>query len=466
MVYLQNQLLTMRFNFCIIFVCSVLSLVSCTVSEQEWASCVRDLPEIEQVDTLRVITMYGPTSYFLYRDNQMGYEYEIAQQLCRDMGVEMKVLVAHDVETMVRYLLEGKGDLIAYRVPYTHQYKPLLLYTQRQYISNQVLVQCHSDSLLKTVLDLSVKTITVPAHSIYEQRLHDLNDEIGGGLQINLVDDTVSTEQLIAQVAHRQLSYTISDDLSARVNKTYFGNIDYSLNISFPQRSAWVVSPSSPLLLAYIDAWVEKLNKKNSINAIYYKYFEKSKYFESEGLVRIPQPGRISSFDYLFKEYAPKLDWDWRLLAAVAYKESKFNPDVVSWAGACGLMQLMPNTALSLGITMEEIFIPEKNVQAAVSYLRSLERLFPGVSDEERTKFVLASYNAGPGHIFDARALAAKYGQDPDIWSNVREFLLKKSDPEFYNDEVCRFGYCRGGEPVAYVDIIMEKYAAYQLWAR
>ncbi len=456
----------MRFSLYSILVACILSLASCSMSESDKHTSVRDLPQIEEADTLRVITMYGPTSYFLYRDNQMGYEYEIAQQLCKDMGVEMQLLVAHDIETMVRYLLEGKGDLIAYRVPYTHQYKPLLQYTQRQYISNQVLVQCHSDSLLKTVLDLPGKTITVPANSIYHQRLRDLNDEIGGGMLINLVEDTTSTDHLIAQVAHQQLPYTVSDDLSARVNKTYFGNIDYSLNISFPQRSAWVVSPASPQLLAYINAWVENLNKRASVNAIYYKYFEKSKYFEAEGLVRIPQPGRISSFDYLFKQYAPKLGWDWRLLAAVAYKESKFNPDVTSWAGACGLMQLMPNTALSLGVTIEEIFVPEKNVQAAVSYLRSLERLFPGVSDEERTKFVLASYNAGPGHIFDARALAAKYGQDPDIWTNVREFLLKKSDPDFYNDEVCRFGYCRGGEPVAYVDIIMGKYAEYQLWAR
>jgi membrane-bound lytic murein transglycosylase F len=169
----------------------------------------------------------------------------------------------------------------------------------------------------------------------------------------------------------------------------------------------------------------------------------------------------------LFKQEAEKIGWDWRLLAAVAYKESKFNPEAVSWAGACGLMQLMPNTAASLNLSSEEIFLPQRNVAVAVDYLKSLEKLFPGIEDrEERIKFVLASYNAGPGHIFDARALAVKYQKDMNVWDDVKEFLLKKSEPAFYSDSVCKYGYCRGKEPVTYVDIIMDKYADYKLWAK
>lgn len=442
-------------------------IISCTPDNRADNSNSHDLQEILQDDTLRVITMYGPTTYFMYRDNEMGYEYEIAKQLCRDMGVELKLILAPTQQTMIEWLQSGIGDVIAYRVPYTHQYKKKLSYTKREYISNQVLVQCYSDTMLKTVLDLVGHTIVVPHKSIFQQRLNDLNDEVGGGIEVETVDDSISSDQLIAQVAYHQIPFTISDDVSARLNKTYFGNLDYSLAISFPQRYAWVVSKKSPHLLEYINNWVAELNNRPAVSLIYRKYFEKSKYFESEGLARIPVPGRISPFDPIFKQAAKKIGWDWRLLAAIAYKESKFNSDVVSWAGACGLMQLMPNTALSLGLPQEEIFNPQKNVEAAVAYLRSLEKIFIGIDDaEERVKFVLAAYNAGPGHVFDARALASKYQKDPDKWEYVREYLLKKTEPEYYSDQVCRFGYCRGREPVTYVDVIMSKYADYKLWAR
>ena len=449
------------------FLCFPL-LFSCNqpIQEEETVT-TRDLPEIQASDTLRVLTMYGPTTYFLYRDAEMGFEYELVKDLCKSLNLHLNLIIAPDIPTLLAWLEEGKGDLIACRIPYTLEYKSRVAYTEREYISNQVLVQCQSDSLLQTVLDLAGATITVPQHSIYANRLVDLNDEIGGGIAIETVQDSITVDELIAKVAHHQLSYTVSDDVSARLNKTYFGNIDYSLAISFPQRSAWVVSKYSPQLLAYINQWVVDLNKKASFRAIYYKYFEKSKYFESVGFSKIPVPGRISSFDKLFKREAARLHWDWRLLAAVAYKESKFNPEVVSWAGACGLMQIMPNTALSLNLLPEEIFIPEKNVAAAVDYFKQLEKIYQSIENqEERIKFVLASYNAGPGHVLDARALAAKYHGDPNVWSDVREFLLRKSDPVFYSDEVCIYGYCRGKEPVTYVDVIMSKYAEYKLWAR
>jgi membrane-bound lytic murein transglycosylase F len=307
----------------------------------------------------------------------------------------------------------------------------------------------------------------VPQNSIYKGRLEALDDEIGGGIIVELVDDSIPTEELIARVAHHQLSYTVSDDVTASINKTIFGNIDYSLAISFPQRSAWVVSKNAPQLLKYINNWASGFTKQSAFSAIHKKYFETSKYFESVGYKRIPVPSEISMFDALFKSESERLGWDWRLLAAVAFKESRFDPDAVSWAGAGGLMQLMPNTALSLGLDSLQVFEPDKNVHAATTYLLSLSKLFPGIDNPtEKIKFVLASYNAGVGHIFDARALATKYQKDPNVWDDVKEFLLKKSDPAFYSDSVCKYGYCRGKEPVTYVDIIMDKYADYKLWAK
>lgn len=427
----------------------------------------RDLPQILESDTLVVATLYGPISYFNYKENEMGYEYEFVKQLCKELNVELKLYVAQNLNSMLEMLENSNVDLVAYRVPYTEENKEKIEFTKREYISNQVLVQCKSDTIVKDVLQLSGKKVIVPDNSIYSKRIHFLNDEIGGGIIVEYSPDTIKVEDLIADVAHHKISYTFAEKDIARLNKTYFGNLDYSLDVSFPQRAAWCVSKQSPELLEYINTWVKKSNKTATNSAIYNKYFEKSKYFESEGYKKIPSHNRISSYDEYFKRYASIVGWDWRLLAAIAYKESKFDPTVVSWAGACGIMQIMPTTAISLGLTEEEFHDPEKNIKASVQYLRKMEKLFPNIADtNEQVKFVLASYNAGPGHIFDARALAVKNGLDPDIWENVKDYLRMKSDPIYYNDEVCKYGYCRGEEPINYVDEIMRKYSEYILWAK
>jgi membrane-bound lytic murein transglycosylase F len=453
-----------RFIYILFVLLSLLS-VSCTNSGKKHQS--RDLSQILESDTLVVATLYGPISYFNYKESEMGYEYEFVKLLCKELKVGLKLHVAPNLTSLLDMLENSEVDLVAYRVPYTEENKEKIEFTKREYISNQVLVQCKSDTMVADVLQLSGKMITVVPNSIYSKRINFLNDEIGGGIDIIYSSDTSKVDDLIADVAHHKISYTFAEKDIARLNKTYFGNIDYSLDVSFPQRAAWCVSKKSPELLNYINEWVKKTSKSSKYTAIYTKYFEKSKYFESEGFKKIPSYNRISSFDDYFKAYAKIIGWDWRLLAAVAYKESKFDPNVTSWAGACGLMQIMPKTALSLGLTEEDFYDPEKNIRAAAQYLNKMKKLFPNIVDEnEKIKFVLASYNAGPGHIFDARALTLKAGNNPDKWDDVREYLRLKSNPEYYNDEVCRFGYCRGEEPINYVDVITTKYGEYILWAK
>lgn len=453
-------------RFTYIFVLSLLVIfAACNNSGKQ--NTPRDLAEIIQSDTLVVATLYGPISYFNYKESEMGYEYEFVKLLCKELNVGLKLRVAPNLALLLDMLENSEVDLVAYRVPYTEENKSKIEFTKREYISNQVLVQCKSDKMVTDVLQLSGKQINVVPNSIYSKRINFLNDEIGGGIDIIYSSDTSKVEDLIADVAHHRISYTFAEKDIARLNKTYFGNINYSLDVSFPQRAAWCVSKKSPDLLSYVNEWVKKTSKNSKYTAIYNKYFEKSKYFESEGFKKIPSYNRISSYDDYFKMYSSIVGWDWRLLAAVAYKESKFDPNVTSWAGACGLMQIMPKTALSLGLTEEEFYDPEKNIKAAAQYLNKMNKLFPNIADErEKVKFVLASYNAGPGHIFDARALALKAGKNPDVWDEVRDFLRLKSNPEYYNDEVCKYGYCRGEEPIQYVDVITMKYGEYILWAK
>ncbi|HOU31042.1 MAG TPA: transglycosylase SLT domain-containing protein, partial [Bacteroidales bacterium] len=161
--------------------------------------------------------------------------------------------------------------------------------------------------------------------------------------------------------------------------------------------------------------------------------------------------------------YSETINWDWRLLASLIYQESRFKSNAVSWAGAHGLMQVMPETGQRFGVDVTSS--PENNLRGGVLYLQHIQKYFEDkIPDEgERIKFVLAAYNAGIGNVLDAMRLAEKYGRNPLLWDdNVAYFLLKKSDPEYYNDPVVKHGYCRGSEPVNFVAEILARYSEYR----
>jgi membrane-bound lytic murein transglycosylase F len=171
--------------------------------------------------------------------------------------------------------------------------------------------------------------------------------------------------------------------------------------------------------------------------------------------------GRLSAYDDLFRRHGPRIGWDWRLLAAVCYQESHFQRYARSFAGAMGLMQIMPGTARDLGVT--DAYEPAQAVRGGADYLAWLETQWEGeVPPGERLSFVLASYNAGIGHVWDARRLAAAAGDDPDAWNQVAPWMIKLMEPRWYKHPVVRYGYVRGTEPVAYVSSILARYQHYR----
>lgn len=171
--------------------------------------------------------------------------------------------------------------------------------------------------------------------------------------------------------------------------------------------------------------------------------------------------GIISRYDNYFQQYAPLARLDWRLMAAQCYQESTFDPNAKSWAGACGLMQIMPGTADHLGLPRASLFNPEENIAASARYMQELGQHFADVPMPERIWYQLASYNGGLHHIRDAMALANKHGRNAKRWSDVSEFVLKLSQPQYYTDPVVRNGYMRGGETVEYVSRIRDRWEQY-----
>ncbi len=417
--------------------------------------------------TLVALTLYGSTSYFIYKGEPMGYDYELLQDFAESQGLRFEIKIAPNVNRLIEMFRNGEGDLLACNVLITNALKKEFIFCGKETVNEQVIVQRggKGDTVLTNVVQLIGKDVSVIQGSRYYQRLRHLDEELGGGIHIIPVqEDTISTEDLIAAVSLRKISYTVSDYDLARLNKTYYANINIQLKIGHPQRSSWAVRKDSPELAEKINEWFKDKQGNVKYKAIVKKYFEMSKMPGDEPAPMLSK-GQISVYDPLFKHYAPTIGWDWKLLASIAYQESKFDTAGVSWAGATGLMGLMPATARAFGIEDPLLLTnPEASVKTAAAYLGSLIRSYGSVENqEERIKLVLASYNAGIGHIYDAQALAVKFGKNPHVWNgNVDECLKMKQLPEFYNDSVVKCGYCRGIETLNYVEHVMERWRYYQ----
>lgn len=435
-------------------------------AEQETVVPSVDLAQLKEKGEITAITLYSSTSYFQYKMQPMGYDYDLINAFARSLGLKLNIKVAENVTKLTEMLEQGEGDIIAYPIPITNQLKQELLYCGREETSSQVLVQRANkgDTILKDVTELIGKEVYVKHGTKYQERLANLNIEIGGGIEIQDIDkDTITTEDLIEMVSLGTVPYTVSDEKTAKLNKTYYWNIDVGMKISFPQRSSWAVRKNSPHLAEAVDKWMDENASKAVYKAITKRYFELSKKPETVPVSEI-RNGVISPFDHLFKKYAGLIGWDWQLLASIAYQESRFDTTVVSWAGAEGLMGIMPNTARALGVTPHELKDPETSIRTGIECLRRFNQGLSSISDpEEKIKFTLAAYNAGIGHVYDARKLADKYGKDPGVWDqSVDEYIRLKSDPDFYNDPVVKHGYLRGLETYKYVREVVERYKYYK----
>ncbi|HAA13032.1 MAG TPA: lytic transglycosylase F, partial [Cytophagales bacterium] len=321
--------------------------------------------------------------------------------------------------------------------------------------------------LIRNPVELIGKEVYVRRNSSYAERLHNLSDEIGGDIVMVEGDEAWDTEAMIRMVADGDIGLTVADEDIAKVNATYFPQLDIETAVSFPQQIAWGIRKNAPELQNYINTWLAFMKGKPDFHVIYNKYFRSDKAqlrrVRSDFFSGQQENGKLSPYDEILTEAVDSLlpHWDWRMIAAQMYQESKFDPRAESWVGAQGLMQLVSETGRYHGAT--NLFNPTQNIWAGVKHIRWLEQIFESkVSDpEERKKFILASYNVGQGHIYDARKLTQKYGGDPELWDEVEQYLLLKSKSQYFRDAVVTHGYCRCTEPVKYVEEIYTRYERY-----
>jgi membrane-bound lytic murein transglycosylase F len=437
----------------------------------------RDLDKILAEGKIRAVTNVNQTSYFIYKGEPMGFHFELLKKFADQQELELEIIPSNDIDEALEYLQTGAADLVAIGLSVSADRKEMMRFTEPLIQATQVLVQRRpagwnrmtadeiAEKLVMNQLDLAGKTIYVQKGSSYAQRLYNLERE--SGMDIGVIEVPFDAEELARQVARGEIEYTVCDDYMLNIIGSLYPELDLSTPVSFPLNIAWSVrKDGTDGLVAELNRWITGFKTTREYARLEKKYFSGSRpasiagseYFATNG------GGKVSPFDDIIKKCSESIGWDWRLVAALIYQESRFNPSVISPRGAYGLMQVMPETGQHFGLDVTHS--RENNIHAGISYIRMLDGLFDNwVSDpDERVKFILASYNAGHGHVIDAIKLAEKNGLDTGKWEdNVSLFLERKSDPAFYDDPVVRNGRLKQGVEVnAYVADILKRYEHYR----
>ncbi len=421
-----------------------------------------DLPEIRKQQILRVLTRNNPTTYFLWHGQLMGFEYELARHFAKRHHLRVEMVVPPTREDLIPWLLEGKGDLIAASLTISDQRKNQGLAFSRSYLTASEIVVARANEPeegLTKPEHLAGRTFVVRPSSSYWQTLEEMQRQ-GIALTLQAAPEDLETEEILAKVAEGEYDLTVADSHILDIELTWREDIRAAFPLGDPKQHGWAVRASNPQLLKAINQYINKEYRGLFYNITLKKYFKNPRNIRQHVKFRASRTGELSPYDNLVKPHAKQYGFDWRLIVAQMYQESRFNPKARSWAGAVGLMQVLPRTARSLGYT--KIETPEKGIEAGVTYLNWVrERFDPELPVDVRLWFTLAAYNAGQGHVKDARRLARKLGLNPDRWFGHVEKAIQLLAKRKYSRQA-RHGYCRGSEPMKYVREIKRRYEAYQ----
>lgn len=428
--------------------------------------CV-DLLQIKDRERLDITLGYNSLNYYILHGKAFGFQYELAKSFADYLGVELSIIVTNDLTESIQLLLSGKCDIVCADITMVeNRFGGDVVFTEPYAITNAVLVQ-NTNHLgsehLTSIEQLSGKTIYIPRKTIFAPILRLVTGHMNIPPYIIEVPN-YGSEQLIDAVAEGKIHYTIADNHLANFHKSIYPTIDVSMHLYSDLPMSWCMRRSSPQLLDTFNIWLTGFMKTREYQFLHYRYFQNPQNsMKSENEYFSIKTGKISPYDKIIKKYSKQIGWDWRLISSLIYEESHFKNDLVSYSGAYGIMQMMPGTAENFGIGPEST--TEDHIRAGLMYIQSMDDHFKeAVPDQyERSKFVIASYNLGEGHVWDAIALAEKHKRNPQMWdNNVEYFLIAKSQPAFYNDKVVKYGYCKGKITSYFVKSIYERYEHYR----
>lgn len=428
----------------------------------------RDLAEIKRSGVLRMITNYSSYTYFLHRGIQVGFEYELIRNFAKENDLALEVVIVGEDENPYDLLNSGEGDVIAANYTITKERREVVEFTRPYNIVDQVIVLSDKVEVIpESITELSDIPIAVRRNSSYYVRLKELQKE-GFDLTIELVPDDMDTEALLYQVANGVHRATVADDNMYQAARKYMSGLETGPIIAQNDTIAWAIRKNHPDLEAALNRYLYKhfrfdekgVPKRSAfLNVLRKKYFESgtqiAEYFSPE--MEAEGAGMISPYDNLIQVVAAEYDLDWVMMTAIAAQESKFNPASESWAGAVGIMQVLPRFS---EVPVDSLYLPEINIREGARILKEHLEHYSYMDSTQQWKFALATYNAGLGHMADARRLTIDHNKNPNNWEDVSQSLLKLMQRKYYQN--ARYGFCRGIETVRYVNEIMNRYGTYQ----
>lgn len=429
------------------------------LNQQDNQPHTTDWKDIKKRKVIRMITRNSAANYFLYRGELLGFEYELAHKFAEKNHLRLEVVVPPANENMFDWLAAGKGDFIAASLsPTKDRIKKDISFSRHYLKTSHQLVQRKSEPLINEMQQLTGRTIAIRKNSAYFETIKNLQD-IGVKVEVEFVPEDLDTEAIINRVAIGQYDLTIADSHLLQLELQWREDIQSSLSLSEENNVGWVVRKNNPKLLEKINQFHRKTYRGLFYNLTYQKYFVNASHIQNEINKTESGTNQLSPYDEIVKKYASQYGFDWKLITAQMFQESRFNPTAKSWVGALGLLQVMPKTAEEFGF--KNLKNPETGLHAGIKYLQWVQDRFDHeLPVKDRMWFTLAAYNAGVGHVRDARRLARHMGWNSNRWfNNVERAMLLLRLKKYYRK--ARFGFVRGREPVNYVKKIKQHYEAY-----
>jgi membrane-bound lytic murein transglycosylase F len=417
-----------------------------------------DLPELKERRVLRILLPNSPASYFLWRGELAGFEYELARRFAERHRMRLEVVVPPTQALAFDWLEEGRADIAGGFLERNGTDGHAVAYTDLLHQARLWVVGRRDDSPeLVGWEDLAGATVAANADSMAWQELEERAREHGFVLLSPVEGNDV--EDLLNRMVAEEFDYAVVEEHLLGLELARRDDVRKHFEAATPVEHAWAVRATDEALLAALNEFFGEKYRGVIYNVLYRRYFEDERAIRRRQDESIQITGKLSPWDEMVQRHAEKLDFDWRLIVAQMYYESRFDPEAVSSMGALGLMQVTPRAGEQVGVS--DLENPADNIRAGMLYLDWVRQRFPeDLPVADRMWFSLASYNAGLGHVMDARRLAAQKGWDPDRWfDNVERAMLLLSQKKYYTQ--ARHGYVRGSEPVAYLDRISSLYKAY-----
>ncbi|MEA2079040.1 MAG: membrane-bound lytic murein transglycosylase MltF [Pseudomonadota bacterium] len=414
------------------------------------------LDRVKDEGVLRVLTRNSATTYYEGPHGPAGLEYDLMAGFAEYLGVKPKLEIPETLSQVLQKIQAGEADIAAAGLTVTDERKALLNFgTRYQRITPQLVYRVGTRNPKK--LDALHGSLEVVGDSSHAERLRALQQEYPAlSFQEN---SALDSEQLLKLVWEQVIDYTVADSNEVAINRRFYPELRVAFDISPPEPLAWAFPPGEDRsLVDKADEFLNMLKENGQLDRLLERYYAYVSDFDYVGTRRYMKhiDQRLPRYQAWFEQAGKETGVDWRLLAAVGYQESHWNPKAVSPTGVRGLMMLTQATMQQMGIDKSR-HNAQASIEGGARYIASIKKRIPErIEEPGRTWMALAAYNIGYGHLEDARILVQNDGADPDKWGDVKKYLPLLSQKKWYQQT--RHGYARGREPVRYVENVRSYY--------